>query len=171
MKKYKRTRIIANLAVMGSLAWSSTTFAASTTPVTWGNRVKDQTNISVSRPMRSGAYASSTSEYRKKKDRGQAIRLKQGVLQSKYGGEILSLTTNGFVVQKNFYNINASSTAPRQYTIITSSSTVYMKAGKLDNATDVTTGQRVHITGNLDSTTNTITAEGVDIMTAPRRKK
>lgn len=76
MKKYKRTRIIANLAVMGSLAWSSTTFAASTAPVTWGGRVKDNTNISISRPVRERTQGSTTEL--KKKDRRSAIQLKQG---------------------------------------------------------------------------------------------
>ncbi|MEN9912852.1 MAG: hypothetical protein RLY66_260 [Candidatus Parcubacteria bacterium] len=79
MKKYKRTRIIANLAVMGSLAWSSTTFAATSTPVTWGGHVKDNTNISISRPERTReeTVSSEVPEFKKKKGRLAAIKLKQ----------------------------------------------------------------------------------------------
>ncbi|MEK7641725.1 MAG: hypothetical protein AAB365_01905 [Patescibacteria group bacterium] len=168
MKKYKRTRIIANLAVMGSLAWSSTTFAASTTPVTWGTRVKDNTNISISRPTRERP-ASSTPEFRKKKERGDAVRLKQGVMSLKHVGEVVSLNADGFMMRRGAYGRHASSTAQSTYVVATSASTVYMRDGKLDSVTDLAPGARVLVTGTLDAATATITAEGINILSGRRK--
>jgi hypothetical protein len=168
MKKYKRTRIIANIAVMGSLAWSSTTFAATSTPITWGNRVKENTDISISRPIRAHAEATSTPETKKRKMRAATVRLKHDMLPAKYPGTIISLTTSGFTISKSNFGLHASSTTPITYNVTTSTSTVYMKDGKLDSATDIISGQHVIVTGPIDITTATITATGVNIITNPR---
>ncbi|MBP6858293.1 MAG: hypothetical protein KBC33_00460 [Candidatus Pacebacteria bacterium] len=172
MKKYKRTRIIANLAVMGSLAWSSTTFAATTAPVTWGNRAKDNTNISITRPARvRDASAVSTSGFRSKRERGQAIHLKQGTVSLRHGGEITSVNAAGFTIKRPEWARNASTTLPSTLTVTTSNSTVYMKDGKLAEIGDLAAGQHVRVTGELDTVTMTITATGVDLITEPRKRK
>lgn len=172
MKKYKRTRIIANLAVMGSLAWSSTTFAATTTPVTWGNRVKENTNISITRPARvRDASASSTEPFRRKRDRGEAIRAKEGAFSLRHQGEISSVTSDGFVLTRPEWSRHASSTIPNALTVTTSDGTVYMKDGALAEIGDLATGQRVIVTGSLDTATMTIAATGVDVVTELRRRR
>lgn len=172
MKKYKRTRIIANLAVMGSLAWSSTTFAATSTPVTWGNRVKDNTNISITRPtrMREGT-ATSTEGFRKKRERGEAIHLKQGTVSLRHGGEITSVSDTGFVIKRPDWARTASNALPTTISVVTSDSTVYMKDGKLEEVGDLAAGQHVLVTGELDTATMTIAATGVDLITEPRRRR
>jgi hypothetical protein len=172
MKKYKRTRIIANLAVMGSLAWSSTTFAATTAPVTWGNRAKDNTNISITRPARvRDASAPSTGGFRNKRERGEAMHLKQGTVSLRHGGEITSVSDTGFTIKRLEWARNASTTLSNPLMVTTSDSTVYMKDGKLAEIGDFTVGQHVRITGKLDTATMTIAATGVDVITEPRRRK
>ncbi len=172
MKKYKRTRIIANLAVMGSLAWSSTTFAATSTPVTWGNRVKDNTNISITRPTRARDGAITSMEgFRRKKDRGNTIRAKEGVMSLRHGGEISSVTSSGFTLTRPDWARHASSTLPSTITVTTSDATVYMKDGKLEEIGDLSTGQHVLVTGELDTATMTISASGVNLITNPRRSR
>ena len=62
MKKYKRTRIVASLAVISSLAFSSTTFGA-TMPISFRDRVREPTFNSTSRSMRLGAeFSTSTGQ-------------------------------------------------------------------------------------------------------------
>jgi hypothetical protein len=50
------------------------------------------------------------------------------------------------------------------YTVNTSDATVYMKNGKLDSLNDLAIGQRVMITGTLDSTMSIVQAKGINII-------
>ena len=170
MKKYKRTRIVASLAVISSLAFSSTTFGATISPISLGNRVKEPTHSFTPRNMRMAENGSSTPAFDKKRYRTQKSTSKGGKRDTNHSishfmGSITGLDESGFSLQKMFRGPEASTT-PVIYHVITSSTTVYMKDGKLDSLTNLALGQNVVVTGTFDATTTTLTANGVDIISS-----
>ncbi len=169
MKKYKRTRIVASLAVISSLAFSSTTFGA-TMPISFRDRVREPGFASTSRSMRMGIESSSTTpEFDKRRFRTQKSANNSGKrdfnnLFSRFMGTIVDVSSTGFSLQKTFRGPSVSS-SPAIYDVKISDATVYMKDGVLNSSSDITIGQHVMVTGTFDATHTTLTATGVNIIT------
>ncbi|MFA5934822.1 MAG: hypothetical protein WC827_02995 [Candidatus Paceibacterota bacterium] len=76
-------------------------------------------------------------------------------------GIVSSINENGFILEtKNIKNKEVSS-----IDIKTDASTIYNKNGLEAKASNLTTGQKVIITGTIDKTANTIIAQKIRIIT------
>ncbi|MDD5721459.1 MAG: hypothetical protein PHT16_03370 [Candidatus Pacebacteria bacterium] len=76
-------------------------------------------------------------------------------------GVVSNLTASGFTVNVKNLKIKTTSSVD----VATNASTVYKKDGISASATDILAGQKVIIVGNLDKTTNILTAKIVKIVT------
>jgi len=184
MKTYKRTRIIASLALLSSLTLTGVTFAATDVHPT-------KTNSSISRSIGArnmkSRTATSTQAFKKRENASNTPQLSHRSATSTptVVGTVTAITSNSFTVVRAGhpqFTINARgksasttpvriipATATTTYTVNVTSGTTYMKNGKLDSLTDVTVGSFVTITGTLDVNTNTITALGVHLIDKPSK--
>ena len=149
MKQYKRTRIIASLAILSSLTLTGAAFAATTTP--------DITGI------HSVLHATKNPDIKDRKQ-NRAKSGKKGVASStpRFMGSITAVNGSVFSLQSKAWRTTATTT----YTVNTTNSTVFMKDGSLDSLNDLAAGQSALVTGTLDTTTNIITATGVNVFTS-----
>ncbi len=82
-------------------------------------------------------------------------------------GTIGAITSTGFTVEVKDLKKKAVS----EVSVTTNASTTYSKNGASATASDLAVGQKVIVSGNLDKTTNTITAKTVKIVIAVASKK
>ena len=159
MKTYKRTRIIASIAILGSLALTGISFAATDTQASSTSAV----SRTISLRSLKARTATSTTTYKKR----SSSRHSPTVHTSSVRGIVQTINGNSFtIVRPAIIPHSGTTTATTTFTVTTSSSTVYMKHGALDSLADVTVGAPLTVTGTLDATTNTIQALGVNILSA-----
>ena len=177
MKHYKRTRIIASLALLSSLTFGGSVLAATDAQVT------TYATSSVSRPL--GIHgirertATTTEETRllHRTKGGKSSHKKLGTTTStpRFVGTVTSVNGNSFTIERSSFdgrkNATSTPTITKTYIVNTTSGTVYMKDGQLDSLADVINGAHVKVIGILDSTTGIIMAQGVNVMTKVSKKK
>ena len=88
-------------------------------------------------------------------------KIKKNVAKSSTVGTILSINNTGFTL--NVKNIKAKTTS--SIDVATNENTTYQKNGTSADASTLSSGQKVIVTGSLDKTTNIITAKTVKIAT------
>ena len=187
MKTYKRTRIIASLAILSSLTLTGITFAATDTrPVTATSSISRsigtrqmRSRTGTTTPMwntKRQGNASTTPGFQFNKhtfaSTTPAFDHRSGTSSPAVIGYVTAVNGNSFTVSRPGFtfhgkNKNASTTnqiATTTYTVNVTSGTVYLKDGKLDSLTDVTIGSFVAVVGSLDSNTHTVSAFGVHII-------
>jgi len=79
-------------------------------------------------------------------------------------GTITAVNGSSFTIQGYTPHVNGSATTAVNYTVTTSAGTVFMKNKQLDSLSDLTAGQKVVVSGTIDSTNNTIAAKGVHVI-------
>ena len=179
MKHYKRTRIIASLALLGSLTFGGPALAATDAQTT------TYTTSSVSRPLGNRGVrerlATTTEETRThaRNKSGKGAKngnRKNGTATStpRFMGTVTSVNGSSFTIERSAFGYKNATNTPaitEIYTVNTTSGTVYMKDGQLDSLADVVNGVHVKVTGILDSTTGISTAQGVNVVTKVGKRK
>lgn len=163
MKTYKRTRIIASLAILSSLTLSGVTYAAT-------NTHPNRDTNSISRHAETIGREGSDPSKRRKQGNQNATNTPAliGVVAS-VNGSIFTVNRAPFKFHEHETAPSTESNATTTYTVTVTDGTTYMKNGKLDSLVDVIPGAFVAVTGILDKTTNSITALGVHIMDKPHK--
>jgi len=91
------------------------------------------------------------------KQNNSKVKIKK---QNNIIGVVYALTSTGFTI--NVKNLKTKVTS--SVDVKTGISTIYTKNGMVANILDIISGQKVIVVGNLDKTTNTITAKTVKIV-------
>jgi hypothetical protein len=82
----------------------------------------------------------------------------------RYVGTIGTISGATFTISGRAHEKGQATSTPVIYIVNTTSSTVFMKNGKLDSLTDLTVGNMVMVAGSLDTNTKVITATGVNVV-------
>ncbi len=88
-----------------------------------------------------------------------------------FGGIITALNGSSFTISSMTRGQKGATNGTVTYTVTTTSSTVFMKNNTLDSLSDLAVGQRVMITGTLDTASNVISAAGVNLMTMKKASR
>ncbi len=114
------------------------------------------TNVFAATPQDLGIKNITQSYQKQNKDKGKEFRKQHDVV-----GVVSVLTSTGFTL--NVKNLKTKKTSSTD--ILTNSTTTYKKDGLKASETDLLVGQKVVVTGTLDTTTSIFTAKTVKIVT------
>ncbi len=100
------------------------------------------------------------STYQKQNKNDKSLKIKSNKRKSSTVGTISALNSTGFIIEVK----NVKTKVVSSVDVETNASTTYRKNGVKVVVSDIAIGQKVIVVGNLDKTTNIITAKTVKIV-------
>lgn len=100
------------------------------------------------------------STYQKQNKNDKSLKIKSNKRKSSTVGTISALNSTGFIIEVK----NVKTKVVSSVDVETNASTTYRKNGVKVVVSDIAIGQKVIVVGNLDKTTNILTAKTVKIV-------